>query len=137
MRLRLSLGVLSICAITLLLGCGNTGDPGGDDPNNSGNPAEVGNSCEKNEDCETDNCYVGPGGGYCTTPCNNEGAVDNCPDDTVCKPIQGGPARCLLICGSDSACEDTNDCKDAYCPDGSSCVDVSDTDHRACEPDPN
>ena len=110
----------------LAVGCGGDGS----------NPAGVGNACETDDDCETDNCYQGPGGGYCTAECSNEGAVENCPDDTICKPIQGGPARCLLICGSESACDGSGDCPDAECPDGSSCVDISDSDQRACEPDP-
>jgi len=95
----------------------------------------VGNFCESDDDCETDNCFLGPGGGYCTAPCQGEGSVDDCPEDTVCKPIQGGPARCLLICGSDSACAD-GDCEDDECPSGSGCVSVDGTEARACEPDP-
>ncbi|MFB6375785.1 MAG: hypothetical protein ABEN55_22340, partial [Bradymonadaceae bacterium] len=99
-------------------------------------PSGVGNACESDEDCETGNCYQGPGGGYCTTECSGEGNRDECPVDTVCKPIQGGSARCLLVCGSTSACDDTGDCGDAECPSGSSCVTVSNTDRRACEPKP-
>ena len=96
----------------------------------------IGNDCSHDDDCETGECYLGPGGGYCTTECSSEGSVDECPDDTVCKPIQGGARRCLLICGSESACEGHADCELEHCPDGSSCVSVSDTDHLACEPDP-
>lgn len=107
----------------------------GDD--NDGNPAGVGNACETNDDCDTGECYQGPGGGYCTAACENEGEVDPCPRDTVCKPIQGGPARCLLICGSASACDGDGTCEDAECPTGSSCTDISNTDLRACEPNPN
>lgn len=101
------------------------------------NSSGVGNACESDDDCETDNCYQGPGGGYCTTECDDEGSVDQCPEDTVCKPIQGGPARCLLVCGSNTACNKANGCSDDACPDGSSCTDVSNTDRRACEPNPN
>jgi hypothetical protein len=97
--------------------------------------AGVGNYCEVDEDCDTGECYVGPGGGYCTSPCSEEGSTDECPDDTICKPIQGGPARCLLVCGSESAC-DGGDCSEEACPDGSGCVSVSGADLRACEPDP-
>lgn len=112
-----------VAAFSLGLSCGDGSDG-------------VGNSCEEDDDCDTGTCYVGPGGGYCTAPCENEGSVDGCPEDTVCKPIQGGPARCLLVCGSDSACED-GACEDDECPSGSSCTDISDSDARACEPNPN
>ena len=74
-------------------------------------------------------------GGYCTTECLDEGSESQCPLDTVCKPIQGGARRCLLICGSDSAC-DFSDCGTNYCPSGSSCVSVDNTTHQACEPEP-
>ena len=96
----------------------------------------VGNTCEEDDDCETGDCYIGPDGGYCTAPCGGEGETADCPADTVCKPIQGGPARCLLVCGSESACDDRGGCDDDECPAGSGCVDVSDTDLRACEPNP-
>jgi hypothetical protein len=106
------------------------------DEHDSGHPDGVGNACEVDDDCDTGECYLGPGGGYCTSPCSNEGAVDECPDDTVCKPIQGGARRCLLVCGSHSACDGHDDCDVEHCPDGSSCVTVSNTDHLACEPNP-
>lgn len=102
----------------------------------TGHADGIGNYCESDADCETGECYIGPGGGYCTTECANEGSVDECPEDTVCKPIQGGARRCLLICGSESACDGHDDCDVEHCPDGSSCVNVSNTDHLACEPDP-
>jgi hypothetical protein len=108
----------------------------GDDDDGSGNPSGVGNSCETDEDCETEDCYLGPGGGYCTSPCTDEGDTSECPPDTVCKPIQGGQASCLLICGSDSACDGMDECPQEWCPEGSSCVSVSDTEHLACEPEP-
>lgn len=103
---------------------------------NDGHPDGIGNYCEADDDCSTGECYLGPGGGYCTTECANEGSVDECPEDTVCKPIQGGARRCLLVCGSESACDTLEDCQDDYCPSGSSCVSVGDTDLRGCEPDP-
>jgi hypothetical protein len=102
-----------------------------------GHPDGIGNYCEVDDDCPTYECYIGPGGGYCTSSCSNEGSVDECPEDTVCKPIQGGARRCLLICGSESACDGHDDCAVDHCPPGSSCVSVGNTDHRACEPDPN
>lgn len=112
---------------------------GDDDANNgsaTGNAAGVGNYCVKNEDCPTNNCYLGPGGGYCTTTCADEGSVDQCPIDTVCKPIQGGARRCLLICGSKSTCDAPAGCDTNFCPSGSSCVSVSQTTNKACEPAP-
>jgi hypothetical protein len=108
----------------------------GDDHDGSDHPDGIGNDCEHDDDCETGECYLGPGGGYCTTECDHEGSVDECPEDTVCKPIQGGARRCLLICGSTSACDGHDDCEAEHCPDGSSCVNVSNTDHLGCEPDP-
>ena len=120
-------------ALLVPLGCGGSDGDGGDDGNN---PANVGNYCESDDDCETDRCYQGPAGGYCTSKCSDEGATENCPEDTVCKPIQGQETRCLLICGSDSACDDSGACGEMECPDGSSCVDISGTDARACEPNP-
>jgi hypothetical protein len=99
----------------------------------SGN--DVGNSCDVDEDCRTGTCYVGPGGGYCTTPCETEGDTAACPTDTVCKPIQGGARRCLLVCGSQSSCGHSS-CPDGHCPSGSSCVSVGNTQLRACEPSP-
>jgi hypothetical protein len=106
---------------------------GGDDDDR--NPAGVGNRCQKNEDCATKLCYLGPGGGYCTAACNNEGDTSACPADTICKPIQGGPRRCLLICGSASTCPE-GQCPREFCPMGSSCVSVANTMTKACEPDP-
>ncbi|MGM0557877.1 MAG: hypothetical protein ACQEVA_15940 [Myxococcota bacterium] len=126
MKIRAILLLIASCGLLVLSACGD-----------EGNPSEVGNACETDDDCETGNCYVGPGGGYCTTSCDSEGSTDQCPEDTVCKPIQGGPARCLLVCGSESACDDNGECGENECPSGSSCVDISDTDLRACEPDPN
>ena len=108
-----------------------------DDGDGDGNPSGVGNSCETDDDCETEDCYLGPGGGYCTSPCTTEGDTSECPPDTVCKPIQGGQASCLLICGSETACEGVDDCDSEWCPDGSSCVDIDNTEHMACEPNPN
>lgn len=127
----LIVGILSFGLVGALAGCG-----GDDHDDGHGNPAGVGNYCESDDDCDTGECYQGPEQGYCTAECDAEGNVDECPEDTVCKPIQGGAKRCLLICGSDSACGDAEDCGDEYCPNGSSCVNVSETDHSGCEPDP-
>ena len=122
--------VSAVLLANLALSCGDDRNGG------SGHVDGIGNDCASDDDCETGECYLGPGGGYCTTECVNEGSTDQCPADTVCKPIQGGPARCLLICGSATACDVDMDCADDYCPDGSSCVNVSQTEHLACEPDP-
>lgn len=122
MTVRSFLGLGVLAATVLFAGC------------NSG--SGVGNSCAVDEDCETGTCYLGPGGGYCTSPCSTEGDISECPEDTVCKPIQGGARRCLLVCGSTSSCDGTS-CAEDFCPSGSSCTSVGNTDLRACEPDPN
>lgn len=103
----------------------------------SGHPQGIGNACAEDADCATGTCYLGPGGGYCTSVCKNEGSTAECPVDTVCKPIQGGARRCLLVCGSDHYCPAGFDCDPSWCPDGSSCVTVSDTTLKGCEPDPS
>lgn len=118
----------------LLVGCGDD-----DDDVVAGGPYQpdgVGNACVKNEDCPTNNCYLGPAGGYCTSDCQDEGSSSQCPVDTVCKPIQGRAASCLLVCGSDYYCPAGTTCSDSWCPYGSSCVSVSNTDLSACEPNP-
>jgi hypothetical protein len=125
-------GLFPYLLAAMAMGCGDSDDRY---QSGSGNPAGVGNHCDENADCETNECYLGPGGGYCTSPCTTEGDTTDCPLDTVCKPIQGGPRRCLLICGSASTC-DLADCPDAFCPTGSSCVSISGTTLQGCEPDP-
>lgn len=100
-----------------------------------GNAAGVGNVCRSNADCPTNDCYLGPWGGYCTAPCTQEGETAGCPVDTVCKPIQGRTHKCLLVCGSQTSCgRDT--CPDDFCPTGSSCVSIGGSSLRACEPNP-
>lgn len=89
----------------------------------SGGSSGVGNRCQDDSECETGLCYGAAAGGYCTTPCGLEGETAGCPDETVCKPIHGGPARCLLIC------EDS-----AQCPPASNCAPVSNSEFSACEP---
>src|SRR5690606_9290712 len=32
-------------------------------------PEGIGNYCEADDQCATNLCYLGPGGGYCTSPC--------------------------------------------------------------------
>ena len=129
------LSALVVACAVAAAACGDDDDASGGP--GAGNPTGVGNSCAKNDDCATDNCYLGPGGGYCTTTCSDEGSSSQCPVDTVCKPIQGGARRCLLVCGSASSCRDTGaGCADDFCPSGSSCVSVGGTDNRACEPAP-
>ncbi len=129
------LSVLLALLGVAIVGCGDDDDGGGDGypPDN---PSGIGNHCQVNTDCATGECYLGPGGGYCTTACQNEGSTSECPWDTVCKPIQGGARRCLLVCGSESACWGEAKCDVRWCPKGSSCVSVSNTDLWACEPEP-
>lgn len=129
---RAAVAALSAALTALSFACGDDDPP----PHATGNPAGVGSACAKNEDCPTNNCYLGPGGGYCTTTCSDEGSTSQCPIDTVCKPIQGGARRCLLICGSKTSCPREGDCPKEFCPGGSSCTSVSGTDAKACEPDP-
>ncbi len=123
-----------VCTALLLFGCGDNDDDG---PSGPYHPEGVGNACSHDSDCPTNNCYLGPGGGYCTSDCQDEGSTDQCPDDTVCKPIQGGQASCLLVCGSEYYCPANTTCDDRWCPSGSSCVSVSGTDLWACEPEPS
>lgn len=125
-------GALLLAVIVASCGGNDSGSEGG----SSGNPSGIGNYCEVDEDCPTGTCYLGPGGGYCTSPCSREGETGDCPADTVCKPIQGGPSRCLLICGSESSCRESEPCGSLYCPQGSACVSVDSTEHRGCEPEP-
>lgn len=84
---------------------------------------DVAASCGDDDECETGLCYTESEPGYCTAECGDEGSTDECPVDTVCKRIEGGPARCLLIC-------EVNE----ECPPNSDCNNVSDSDFRACEP---
>jgi hypothetical protein len=120
--------------VPLLIACGDDDDA---PPPAGSNPTGVGNACAKNEDCAvTKNCYLGPGGGYCTTTCSDEGSTSQCPLDTICKPIQGGVRRCLLVCGSLSTCRETAGCAAEFCPTGSACVSVSNASAKACEPNP-
>ena len=124
--------VMFVVTAAAIVACGDDDNTG----TTTGNAAGVGNYCEKNDDCPSKNCYIGPGGGYCTTTCSDEGSTAQCPLDTVCKPIQGGARRCLLICGSKSTCDDPNGCGAEFCPSGSSCTSVSGSSSKACEPDP-
>jgi hypothetical protein len=123
--------ILSVLMAMVLVGV--VGFACGDDDDE--HPQGIGNHCEKDDDCPTKVCYLGAGGGYCTSPCATEGDTGACPVDTVCKPIQGGQRRCLLVCGSDSTC-DEDSCPALFCPTGSSCVSVSNTQLKACEPSP-
>ena len=124
----LACGLLSLWFLLAHAGCS------GDD--DAGNPDGVGNSCVDDGDCETGNCFVRKGFGYCTATCKEEGSTAECPPDSVCKPIQGGERRCLLVCGSESACREQAECGRTYCPTGSSCVDVASSDLSGCEPAP-
>jgi hypothetical protein len=124
--------VVILPALLLSTACGDDRDGGG-----TGHELGIGNRCYENADCPTDECYLGPAGGYCTSECQNEGSTDECPVDTVCKPIQGGARRCLLVCGTDYYCPYDEGCAMEWCPEGSSCTNVSNTDLQACEPLPS
>jgi hypothetical protein len=95
----------------------------------------MGNHCNSDSDCASSSCYLGPGGGYCTAPCEMEGRRRGCPPETVCKATQGGALRCLLVCGSDSSCGH-DQCAADFCPMGSACVPVANATVKACEPQP-
>lgn len=89
-----------------------------------GGPQDVASSCETDADCASGVCYTGSDPGYCTAECETEGSTAECPPDTVCKRIEGGPARCLLVCDDDGDC-----------PTNSECNDVPDSDGlKGCEP---
>lgn len=126
--LRVCQAALVGAACLVLASCGSDGP---------GHPAGIGNACAVNADCPTNNCYLGPWGGYCTATCQNEGSTAECPTDTVCKPIQGGARRCLLICGSKYYCPPDTVCEANWCPYGSSCTDISQSDLKGCEPSPS
>ena len=121
---------ITIAVFTLLIvnACGD------DEPLH---PEGIGNACTKNADCPTNNCYIGPAGGYCTATCQDEGNTAQCPVDTVCKPIQGGARRCLLVCGSKHYCPEGVQCEGEWCPAGSSCTDISNSTLKGCEPKPS
>jgi hypothetical protein len=125
------LGASLLVVVIVLMASGGCGDDA------SPHPEGVGNACTKNDDCPTNNCYLGPAGGYCTATCKDEGSTAQCPVDTVCKPIQGGARRCLLVCGSEYYCPKGATCGDDWCPAGSSCTDVSHSSLKGCEPNPS
>lgn len=85
---------------------------------------DVGNACDDDDDCVFGECFTDSDPGYCTAECENEGSTSECPDDTVCKRIQGGPARCILICEDDGGCPSNSECNDVPDSDGT----------QACEP---
>ena len=51
------------------IGC----DDDDEDGDETGHELGVGNKCEGDDDSETGTCYLGPGGGYCTSLCTDEG----------------------------------------------------------------
>ena len=80
------LGMIFAASVLLLTSaCGDDGPL---------HPEGVGNACTEDADCPTNNCYLGPAGGYCTATCQDEGSTDQCPVDTVCKPA--GPLRRIM-----------------------------------------
>ena len=88
-----------------------------------GGPHDVAGACADDDDCAFGECYTASDPGYCTAECENEGSTSECPEDTVCKRIEGGDPRCLLVC------EDDGDC-----PDNSDCNPISESDLKGCEP---
>ncbi len=84
---------------------------------------DVALACERDADCETGLCYTQSNPGYCTASCQNEGSTAQCPDFTICKRVQGGPALCILRCDAQG-----------QCPDNSNCTAVPGSDLSACEP---
>lgn len=68
--------------------------------------------CAKDEDCTVGTCYTQSTPGYCAASYATEGSTSECPADTVCKRIVGGPAR----------------------PSNSDCNPIPDSALRGCEP---
>ena len=73
-------------------------------------PSDTSAACDEDADCESGECYTDSDPGYCTAECETEGSTEECPTDTVCKRIEGGPARCILICETDDQCPENSDC---------------------------
>ncbi len=69
----------------------------------------IGDGCEANSDCDTDQvCDLSQEGGYCTiTPCPRMG----CPADSVCVQFEERSSWCMQKCGLF-----------AYCREGYTCV---------------
>ena len=85
---------------------------------------DIGNSCDDDDDCSFGECFTDSDPGYCTALCETEGSTSECPEDTVCKNIQGGPSRCILSCTEDQACPSNSECNDVPSSDG----------EKGCEP---
>ncbi|PKN58650.1 MAG: hypothetical protein CVU56_04790 [Deltaproteobacteria bacterium HGW-Deltaproteobacteria-14] len=63
----------------------------------SGNlPADFGNPCNENSDCETEYCVEGPHGFVCSKTC-----IDECPNGWGCKGITSGSADLVFVCVPD------------------------------------
>jgi hypothetical protein len=75
-----------------------------------GRPADIGSPCRDDSDCVFGECYTGSEPGYCTASCEDEGSTEPCPEGTVCKKIEGGPASCLLLCEEDRECPPNAQC---------------------------
>lgn len=69
----------------------------------------IGDGCEANSDCDTDQlCDLSQDGGYCTiTPCPRTG----CPGGSVCVEFEERNSWCMQKCGLF-----------AYCREGYTCV---------------
>lgn len=59
-------------------------------------PADFGNPCNDNSECETEFCVEGPHGFVCSKTC-----VDSCPDGWGCKGITSGSADIVFVCVPD------------------------------------
>lgn len=92
-RLR-HLALLALLLVPFAASCGD------DEPDPYAVSSEVGETCERDADCE-DRCIDDWPGGLCTLECRTH---DGCPADTWCVDTQGGV--CLFSCESDRECLD-------------------------------
>lgn len=71
----------------------------------SGTPPNVGSSCSAAGGCDTGlSCDNSVDGGYCTTGCITPGSTSECPEQSVCDSIGGGPKECLRLCTGQADC---------------------------------
>ena len=68
----------------------------------------IGDACEANADCDTDQiCDMSQAGGYCTiTPCPREG----CPSGSLCVEFSPVSSWCMQQCGVFDYCREGYDC---------------------------
>jgi len=72
----------------------------------------IGDSCESNSDCDTDQmCDLSQDGGYCTiTPCPRTG----CPGDSVCVLFDERSSWCMQKCGLFTYCREGYTCVNGF-----------------------